>query len=227
MSNNTFAKDVDAGLSARKKQLPSKYFYDDEGSRLFQQIMELPEYYLTRAEMNIMQTRTLDIYTSIDSKKLDNNDSLFSMFSNQKIRFLVVGSNWSDENKIRALVAGAAGYCGEGEPSELLVHAVECILKGDTWIQRHLVPKVIGKLMAMKAHSTQDDVSVESLGRLKLLSGREREVAGMVREGKNNKRIALILNISERTVKAHLTSIFRKLNISDRLQLALFIKEID
>ena len=71
MSNNTFAKDVDAGLSARKKQLPSKYFYDDEGSRLFQQIMELPEYYLTRAEMNIMQTRTLDIYASIDSNKLD------------------------------------------------------------------------------------------------------------------------------------------------------------
>ena len=71
MKNQSFARDVDAGLSASKKHLSSKYFYDDEGSRLFQQIMELPEYYLTRAEMNIMQTRSLDIYNNIDSKELD------------------------------------------------------------------------------------------------------------------------------------------------------------
>jgi L-histidine N-alpha-methyltransferase len=49
-----FAEDVLAGLSAKQKTLSSKYFYDDEGSRIFQAIMELPEYYLTRAEMEIM-----------------------------------------------------------------------------------------------------------------------------------------------------------------------------
>ena len=71
MINNSFAHDVDAGLSAVKKHLSSKYFYDDEGSRLFQKIMELPEYYLTKAEMNIMQTRSLDIYDKINSEELD------------------------------------------------------------------------------------------------------------------------------------------------------------
>lgn len=71
MINNSFSRDVDAGLSAAKKHLSSKYFYDDEGSRLFQQIMELPEYYLTKAEMNIMQTRSLDIYNKLGSKELD------------------------------------------------------------------------------------------------------------------------------------------------------------
>ncbi len=49
-----FAEDVLAGLSAEQKILSSKYFYDDEGSRIFQAIMDLPEYYLTRAEMEIM-----------------------------------------------------------------------------------------------------------------------------------------------------------------------------
>ncbi len=49
-----FAKDVREGLSAEPKKLSSKYFYDDAGSRIFQQIMEMPEYYLTRAEMEIM-----------------------------------------------------------------------------------------------------------------------------------------------------------------------------
>lgn len=71
MSNSSFAQDVDAGLSATEKHLSSKYFYDDEGSRLFQQIMDLPEYYLTRAEMNIMETRSLDIYNKINSIELD------------------------------------------------------------------------------------------------------------------------------------------------------------
>src|SRR3954471_23610247 len=49
----TFAEDVLHGLSSTPKRLSSKYFYDDEGSRLFQEIMKLPEYYLTRAEYKL------------------------------------------------------------------------------------------------------------------------------------------------------------------------------
>ena len=48
--NTTFAKDVITGLMADQKNLPSKYFYDDNGSRIFQEIMKMPEYYLTDSE---------------------------------------------------------------------------------------------------------------------------------------------------------------------------------
>src|SRR5687767_13389869 len=58
---NTFAEDVDKGLSANPKHLSSKYFYDDEGSRLFQEIMRLPEYYPTRAELGIFRSQTQQI----------------------------------------------------------------------------------------------------------------------------------------------------------------------
>ena len=51
-----FAHDVAAGLSLSQKKLPSRYFYDAKGSRLFQQIMDLPEYYLTRAEFEVLDT---------------------------------------------------------------------------------------------------------------------------------------------------------------------------
>lgn len=61
---NTFAEDVLKGLSAEPKFLSSKYFYDDEGSRLFQEIMKLPEYYLTRAEFEIFETRAGEIFES-------------------------------------------------------------------------------------------------------------------------------------------------------------------
>ena len=68
-----FAEDVLHGLSATPKQLSSKYFYDDEGSRLFQEIMQLPEYYLTRAEYGIFVERADDIQAAFtrDAKAVD------------------------------------------------------------------------------------------------------------------------------------------------------------
>lgn len=68
-----FAEDVRRGLSAAPKFLSSKYFYDDEGSRLFQEIMKLPEYYLTRAEMEIISVQTGEIFSAFSgaSKSFD------------------------------------------------------------------------------------------------------------------------------------------------------------
>jgi L-histidine Nalpha-methyltransferase len=65
--HDTFAEDVLKGLSSTPKFLSSKYFYDDEGSRLFQEIMKLPEYYLTRAELEIFQTQTKEIFESFNA----------------------------------------------------------------------------------------------------------------------------------------------------------------
>ena len=59
---DTFAADVNAGLSGEPKFLSSKYFYDDEGSQLFQEIMKLPEYYLTRVEQEVFETQVSEIY---------------------------------------------------------------------------------------------------------------------------------------------------------------------
>jgi L-histidine N-alpha-methyltransferase len=64
---NSFAEDVLKGLSSNPKFLSSKYFYDDEGSRLFQQIMKLPEYYLTRSEYEILSGQTEEIFDSFDA----------------------------------------------------------------------------------------------------------------------------------------------------------------
>ena len=61
---NQFATDVLDGLSSDPKQLSSKYFYDDEGSRLFQEIMKLPEYYLTRCELEIFEKQAEDIFAA-------------------------------------------------------------------------------------------------------------------------------------------------------------------
>ena len=60
-----FAKDVLNGLTSNPKRLSSKYFYDDIGSQIFQEIMEMPEYYLTDCELEILQEKSGEIFTSL------------------------------------------------------------------------------------------------------------------------------------------------------------------
>jgi len=69
-----FAADVMAGLSSTPKSLSSKYFYDDEGSRLFQEIMRLPEYYLTGCEQEIFEAQTEEIF-----RAFANGDDAFDL----------------------------------------------------------------------------------------------------------------------------------------------------
>lgn len=66
---DTFLQDIVEHLSQNPKKLPSKYFYNQKGSKLFQMIMDMPEYYLTNSEFEILETQSEDIYHSIDSSK--------------------------------------------------------------------------------------------------------------------------------------------------------------
>lgn len=106
---NTFAEDVGRGLSSTPKFLSSKYFYDDEGSRLFQEIMKLPEYYLTQAEYEIFSTQTDEIFsvfaaddTPFDLIELGAGDGtktsvLVDYFLKQKAEFIYVPIDISSE----------------------------------------------------------------------------------------------------------------------------------
>ncbi|MEP6788277.1 MAG: L-histidine N(alpha)-methyltransferase [Acidobacteriota bacterium] len=84
-----FAEDVLTGLSSTPKALSSKYFYDDEGTRLFQEIMKLPEYYLTGCENEIFSTQT---------------DAIFRVFANGDGRFDLIELGAGDGTKTAVLV---------------------------------------------------------------------------------------------------------------------------
>lgn len=166
----------------------------------------------------------------IDAKKIDEDVELLNIFTRKNTPFLVIGSNWSEQNQIGILTRGASGYCDESDVSVFLNRAIDSILSGDIWIRRALVPKVIA---ALSRHQESKSLAITTesseilLKQIESLSTRENEVANMIRQGENNKRIALALNISERTVKAHLSSIFRKLEVDDRLRLAIRLKELE
>lgn len=116
---------------------------------------------------------------------------------------------------------GVHGFCRHDIPGNLLTKAVQVILEGEYWIPRKLITRVISEI----ASDTDEVVSSpdgpeDSL--ISTLTPRELQVARMVHMGGNNKMIARELDISERTVKAHLSAIFRKLDIENRLHLALY-----
>jgi DNA-binding NarL/FixJ family response regulator len=122
---------------------------------------------------------------------------------------VVVLTSFSDRERIlRALDAGAAGYLlKDAEPDELR-KAIRAAARGES----PLDPKAARALLSSRA----------ATGAAAPLSEREREVLAMVAEGLPNKVIAQRLSISEKTVKAHLTSVFRQIGVTDRTQAALW-----
>jgi len=122
--------------------------------------------------------------------------------------------------------AGAHGFCKEDISSTLLNRAVQLVCEGEFWVQRKLIAQVIGELSREAGATLHRQETPDGSAIVDILTPRELEVANMVHLGGNNKVIARELDISERTVKAHLSAIFRKLNIENRLHLALYFNQI-
>ncbi len=122
---------------------------------------------------------------------------------------VVVLTSFSDREQIlRALDAGAVGYLlKDAEPDEL-ERAVRAAARGEA----PLDPRAGRALLSARVAGSPFDA----------LSDREREVLAMVAQGLPNKLIARELAISEKTVKAHLTSVFRAIGVTDRTQAALW-----
>jgi two-component system nitrate/nitrite response regulator NarL len=164
----------------------------------------------------------------VDGGLLADGPAALAPFINIGLKLLVIGKNWPAEKQIDALIAGCYGYCEIDAAAEVLPKAVGSVLKGDVWVPRQLIPTVIGMLAKLSSQGNQaGKPNRDKKKNLDLLTHREIDVVRMLGEGLSNKSIATMLNISERTVKAHLTSIFQKLEVQDRLQLALFLKDIN
>lgn len=164
----------------------------------------------------------------LDTHNLEMNRDFFTPFNQLDFRCLIVGNEWPDDEQVTALINGAGGYCEISESEKIILQALNSIFKGDIWIQKRFVQRVIGSLIKLNTQGQEKKMtnSSELQSLANMLSARELDVAKMVEAGENNKNIALNLNISERTVKAHLTSAFKKFNVKDRLHLALLMKEL-
>ncbi len=124
------------------------------------------------------------------------------------------------------LRCGVRGCCSWMLEDKMLRKAVTTLLMGETWLPRRLIASFIASLNANLNDSaviTKPDTRGKNK-RLSKLTAREREVTKLVTDGLNNKLIARQLDVTERTIKAHLSNIFQKLGIENRVMLALAFK---
>ena len=122
----------------------------------------------------------------------------------------------------RAVQAGALGWVGKGQSCEVLLRAIECVHAGEVWLERMLLARVLSQLTHHSSASGAAMISPADIAKIATLTPREIEIIHLIAQGLKNKQIAARLFLSEKTVHSHLASIFQKLEVSDRLELALF-----
>jgi len=134
---------------------------------------------------------------------------------------LVLTTFDADRHVLRALRAGAAGFLLKDTPPEEIVAAVRLVARG----RPVLSPEVTRRLITRVAESDHDLRRDRARARLALLNDRERDVAVAVGEGRSNAEISSVLHLAVPTVKTHVSNILTKLDLNNRVQIALLAHE--
>ena len=139
-------------------------------------------------------------------------------------KIIVLSSNPHIEEAIAVIKLGAAGY-GHSHSSVTMLQEMALVVgHGGLWVGKDLLKRVMSALTYRTvAPRSQDKLETGILAEADL-SERERAVAHHVASGASNQEISVTLGISERTVKAHITSIYKKLGVRNRVELALRVK---
>lgn len=158
---------------------------------------EVPDVLLL--DINMPNMNGLEVLEEIKKRKL--NLGVLILTVHNEVEYLV-----------KAVDIGVDGYILKDSESSELKNAIETVINGDKYIQPSLIPGLNSRLI--NRDSDKD--------KLEMLTKRELEVLILIANGMFNKEIATELNISERTVKNHISNIFKKIDVADRTQAAVF-----
>lgn len=150
-------------------------------------------------DINMPRMNGLDVLINLKERRI-------------KVKVLVLTVHNEIEYLMKAVDIGINGYVLKDSESAELKKAIFTIVDGETYIQPSLIPA----LNAKRIEKNEDQKKIENLTK------RELEVLKLLAVGMYNKEIAEKLNISERTVKNHVSNIFKKLEVTDRTQAAVF-----
>jgi two-component system nitrate/nitrite response regulator NarL len=131
---------------------------------------------------------------------------------------VVVSSSEDPRDVRRALAAGALGYIPKSAPPRTLLAAVQFVLAGNVYVPT---------LLAQKPASMQDEAGDDRPRKsIVSLTARQIDVLRLLREGRSNKEIGRKLGLSEKTVKVHVTALFKALNVANRIQAAAMADKV-
>jgi len=133
-------------------------------------------------------------------------------------RIIILTGLRDPESHRQAVLLGAMGIVKKEKAAEVLISAIERVHAGEAWLDPSLMAGVLTE-MTRSSRGKKTDPEADKIA---ALTNREREVIALVGEGIKSKEIAGRLFISETTVRHHLTSIFDKLGVADRVELLIY-----
>ena len=169
---------------------------------------------------------------NIEAQKFDNDSCMLvhidSLSKDQialvctywdKVKLIAFSDNPNDTQGIELLLRGFKGYINTFVTESIFVQLLTSVRKGDIWAGASIVQKMLKRLLAQS--EPQSSVSLTQYG----LSDRETQTVEVLSTGASNKEIGRKLGITERTVKAHVSSILRKTDTADRVSLIIKLKD--
>jgi DNA-binding NarL/FixJ family response regulator len=132
-------------------------------------------------------------------------------------RVILVTSETDNDIHCQAAQLGAMGIVLKDQSPDVLVKAIDKVSAGEAWLDRTTVATVLTKMSRTQPENADPDAE-----KLASLTSREREIITLVGQGLKNQQIAERVGLSEITVRHYLTSIFSKLEVSDRLELIIY-----
>jgi len=172
-----------------------------------------------------LELTTATMAELVDRKDVDlvllgsrSGQNLFDLMAGLKavrpdLRIIVTGSGADDETILKALAAGAKGYVDEAASPAEFVQAIRVVYQNSVWAPRRVMSIFIDRV-------TSSPGRIFPAGRV-TFTDREKEVLELLVAGRSNKEIGLVLGIEERTVKAHVAKLMRKVGVQNRIALSV------
>jgi DNA-binding NarL/FixJ family response regulator len=147
-----------------------------------------------------------------------NGQNLFDLMAGMKasrpdMRIIVTGSGADDETILKAVTAGAKGYVDEAAAAAEFIMAIRIVNQGSVWAPRRVLSMFIERVSSSPGR-------IFPAGRVNF-TDREKEVLELLVAGRSNKEIGSALAIEERTVKAHVAKLMRKVGVQNRIALSV------
>ena len=162
----------------------------------------------------------ISVLAGIDLVLLGNRagQNLFDVMASLKatrpdLRIIVTGSGMDEETILKAIASGAKGYVDEAATPVEFVQAIRIVHQGSVWAPRRVLSMFIERV-------TSSPGRIFPAGRV-TFTDREKEVLEMLVAGRSNKEIGAALGIEERTVKAHVAKLMRKVGVQNRIALSV------
>jgi len=159
------------------------------------------------------------ILLDIDLNGVSSLESMSALLKITKSSVLILTGLRDIEIRDRAMLSGARGVVQKEAPAEVILKAIKCVNRGEIWLDRVSTGRIFTKLL----NPLVGEASPEA-ARISSLTPREREIIDVIiTHGRStNKEIAGHLNMSEHTLRNHLSSVYSKLEVENRLELAMY-----